>query len=74
MHAHHVLPKKFQKEFTNAGVDINNPKYGTWMESHLHLSKAKRNNKEWATFSKKYNNPTVAKIEEEASYLMQMIH
>ena len=48
--AHHNLPKKFEDFFKGASkskIDINNPKYGAWVEKGSHRSDAYAFNKEW---------------------------
>lgn len=30
--AHHDFPQKFRVDFLAAGIDIDNPKYGRWVE------------------------------------------
>ena len=74
MHAHHILPVKFADKFKKAGININDPKYGAWIESHHHLSKARKYNKEWKVFFDMHSNPSVEKIESEAKRLMQTIY
>lgn len=49
-HAHHILPQKYRNEFLKRGINIDDPKYGTWLETQNHLSKAKMYNSEWARF------------------------
>ncbi|MBQ8070278.1 MAG: hypothetical protein IJ202_05475, partial [Bacteroidales bacterium] len=74
MQAHHVLPKKFFNKFDNAGININDPQYGVWMESHHHLSKAWQYNMEWKKFFGSHKNPTIKEIEEEAKRLMKTVY
>lgn len=48
--AHHMLPQKFEDKFNNAGIDIHNPKYGYWLESHKHNKGSYQYNKGWGDF------------------------
>ncbi|MBR3074271.1 MAG: hypothetical protein IKH11_00755, partial [Bacteroidales bacterium] len=48
--AHHMLPWEFRNDFDKAGIDINDPQYGMWLDTHEHLSKHKEYNKQWADF------------------------
>jgi hypothetical protein len=34
--AHHDLPVQFEKEFASKGIDINNDKYGRWIDVDTH--------------------------------------
>ena len=70
----HVLPVKFEKEFKNAGIDINNPKYGAWLSRHHHLSKARKYNDGWEEFFKSNRSPSVDDIEKEAKRLMHTVY
>ena len=74
LHAHHILPQKYAKQFRDLGFDINNPKYGKWIDGHQHLSKAKEYNDAWELFF--INNPSPSKemVEEEAKRLMMHIY
>jgi len=53
--AHHVFPNKFKDKFNEAGIDINNPKYGIWLEKNFHLQKASEYNKSWGNFFERSN-------------------
>lgn len=74
MHAHHILPKKFEKSFEKAGIDINNPKYGMWLDAHLHLSKAADYNIKWDNFFLLNTNPNLQEVEEEAVLIMRNVY
>lgn len=69
-HAHHVFPKKFFKEFSDAGININDPKFGTWWESTSHLSNAKAYNDAWSTFFSANSAPKIDQILEYGRTLM----
>ncbi len=54
MDAHHMLLQKFKREFRKAGIDINDPKYGKWVEKHEHHRGAYWYNQQWEVFFKEY--------------------
>jgi hypothetical protein len=47
--AHHVFPKadEFTKFFQSKGINVNNPRYGTWWESVEHRAKSYEYNEQW---------------------------
>jgi RHS repeat-associated protein len=51
--AHHIFPQQFIKDFTDAGIDINDPKFGTWVENNIHQDLHKTYNQEWGKFLSK---------------------
>lgn len=53
MEAHH-MPQKFEREFRKTGIDINDPKYGKWVEKHEHRKGAYWYNQQWEKFFKKH--------------------
>jgi len=63
--AHHVFPQKYEGQFNAAGINIHDPKYGSWWESAPnvsgnHQSKAFEYNLKWKNFLQ--NNPTQQEI------------
>ena len=50
--AHHIFPKKFEKNFNDAGIDIHDPQYGVWWEMHDHRKNSNPYNAEWEYFLK----------------------
>ena len=50
--AHHVFPQKFRNEFKQAGVNIDDPKYGTWWSKPEHGKNAYKYNKQWERHAK----------------------
>ena len=48
--AHHVFPVKYADKFDKAGININDPHYGTWWEKTDHRKKAYEYNQEWNEF------------------------
>ena len=48
--AHHVFPQKFASQFSKAGINIHDPKYGVWWNSSSHLQNAAGYNAAWSNF------------------------
>ena len=49
--AHHVLPVKFNKWFTERGINnIHDPRFGTWVDKISHQKWSYEYNKLWETF------------------------
>jgi len=59
--AHHVLPQKFIDWFTYQGINIHDPRFGTWVDKDLHHKWSYEYNKKWkefiAPYEKKKINP-----------------
>ncbi len=72
--AHHDLPRKFRDRFQNAGLDIDDPKYGRWVEQHPHRQWSKGLNDEWQKFFNRHQNrrPTQAEILDKLSELQEL--
>ena len=61
MQAHHVLPNKHCAQFAKAGINIQEPQFGSWVDkSHQMWSKAY--NDAWKYFFLNNDNPTEAQI------------
>ena len=61
--AHHDLPQKFRDQFETRGIDIDDPKYGRWVEGGPigdHQKWSRRFNEEWEAFLR--GNPTNEEI------------
>lgn len=56
MQAHHIFPQKFIDKFKALGIDINDPKYGAWVNSNEHSWFSYEYNLDWYEFLK--TNPT----------------
>ncbi len=56
MEAHHTLPVKFESNFNEIGININDPKYGEWVEQSAHRKSARQYNSKWQTFFETYKN------------------
>ena len=74
MQAHHMLPQKFRQQFERAGINIDNPKYGRWLESSNHNKLSYKYNKEWETFFEQQKDATEKDILEHADFLMKKIY
>ncbi|MCC6811981.1 MAG: hypothetical protein IT381_31450 [Deltaproteobacteria bacterium] len=48
--AHHVLPQAFETSFKRAGLNIHDPKFGSWWEAGAHRANASAYNQLWADF------------------------
>jgi hypothetical protein len=49
-HAHHVFPKKLIEKFQRAGINIHDPRFGTWWERSSHLKNAAEYLRRWQKF------------------------
>ena len=74
--AHHIFPQKYRREFKSRGIDIDDPKYGVWLDKKTHLSGSHHYNAEWDYFFLNSNNAnaTVEDIEHFANELMQRVY
>ena len=48
--AHHIFPVEFGRDFAQAGIDVNNPGYGTWVARSLHQGMSSEYSNDWAAF------------------------
>src|SRR5439155_24307430 len=48
--AHHVFPQKFEEQFRQAGINIHDPRYGTWWETMAHQRAGLMYNQQWKAF------------------------
>ena len=75
MQAHHTLPNAFRKEFEQLGINIDDPKYGVWLETSIHQKTKDPYNARWKVFFEDHNDKgvkaTVEEIENYAQQLMQ---
>ena len=68
LQAHHILPQTFSEEFARAGLNVHDPKFGTWVDAtHQQWSYAYQ--QEWREFLTQ--NPTNDAILEFAQGLSQ---
>jgi len=58
--AHHVFPQagEFARNFSRAGIDVHDPKFGAWWTRPNHQQKAKDYNERWRQFFSTTRNPT----------------
>ncbi|HLL02250.1 MAG TPA: hypothetical protein VK539_16810 [Myxococcaceae bacterium] len=49
-HAHHVFPLQFTRQFRDAGIQINDPRFGAWWERSQHLKNSAAYNERWRRF------------------------
>lgn len=49
-HAHHVFPQQFADRFQKLGINIHDPKFGSWWERTRHLQKSFEYNNRWREF------------------------
>ena len=71
VHAHHIFPQKHKKFFTEAGLNINDPRFGVFWESTPHLQKAKAYNNKWTVFWNDKPNATIPEILAKGREMMQ---
>lgn len=72
--AHHVLPQQFKKFFYDAGLNINDPHYGVWLDATQHLKGAKQYNRLWGEFFDRIPSPTQDEIFQQADEIMKYIY
>ncbi|MGN0202124.1 MAG: RHS repeat domain-containing protein [Candidatus Cryptobacteroides sp.] len=73
MEAHHTIPVKFEKEMTDLGVNVHDPKYGAWLPKDKHRKTAHEYNKRWESlFDKK--NLSIKDVEQFAKDLMKELY
>jgi hypothetical protein len=49
-HAHHVFPQVLAKKFQKAGINVHDPRFGTWWEQSSHLRNSAEYLKRWKEF------------------------
>jgi RHS repeat-associated protein len=50
MDAHHVLPQQFEKQFMDAGINIHDPVFGSWVDASTHRGWSYAYNQRWSEF------------------------
>ena len=73
MQAHHTLPYKFEKKFSDIGINIHDPKYGVWLDNTLHNKLSQEYNKAWEKFFIDNPSYTAEQVMEYATKLMNDI-
>ncbi len=48
--AHHVFPLKYQKDFRDLGINVNDPRFGAWWAREPHQSASRAINDAWGKF------------------------
>ena len=48
--AHHRLPRAFEQQFSRAGINIHDPRFGVLLEKHFHRASASKINERWDEF------------------------
>ncbi len=66
--AHHVFPQKFRSFFEKAGINIDDPRFGSWWEASSHQKSAASYNKIWNDFLS--TNPSKSQILREGRAIM----
>jgi hypothetical protein len=56
--AHHVFPVRFEAQFSRAGINIHDPRFGAWWEAGAHGRAATAYNKAWERFFELNPSPT----------------
>ena len=73
MDAHHTLPVKFENKFNEIGININDPKYGEWVEQSIHRRNAYRYNQDWKKFFDKYESKNLTPTQDDVmNYLHEL--
>ena len=50
LEAHHVLPQEFSDRFARSNIDINDPRFGSWVDATMHRGWSYGYNREWEQF------------------------
>lgn len=74
MQAHHTLPQKFRLYFQSAGINIDNPKYGRWLESTKHNKGSYKYNRKWNDFRKEHPKPSEEEILDQIEVFMKEVY
>jgi hypothetical protein len=69
--AHHVLPQKYVQRFSDAGINIHDPIYGSWVEKTSHSQWSYQYNQDWKQFFADNNSPTQQQILDVAQQLSE---
>lgn len=67
--AHHTLPQQFTSEFSNLGIDVNDPQWGAWVDGGTHQKWSYENNKAWEIWFRDFQNPTLSDVKQFATDL-----
>ena len=69
--AHHVLPQALEPQFSRLGININDPKWGAWVEGGTHQGWSHAYQLEWETWLGRNPNATLADVNAQAATLAQ---
>ena len=72
--AHHIFPHAFKEQFKKAGIDVNNPAFGAWLDAKKHNKHAYWYNKEWQDYLSTHPEATKDEYFEQAKILMREIY
>lgn len=67
--AHHVLPQKFVDWFSSKGINIHDPKFGSWVDKDIHLKWSYEYNLKWENFKTRNLGASVNEIMDFARFL-----
>lgn len=76
IHAHHILPVKegLARKFEEAGLNINDPRFGAWVDRTKHGQISDAFEKDWEQFFRSFEDrsePTVEEVLSEARRLAE---
>jgi hypothetical protein len=63
--AHHVLPQKFKDSFAGVGINIHEPKFGSWVEADAHRKWSHSYNQQWEGFFDSFGRQDAAPTREQ---------
>ena len=75
VHAHHIFQKGV-KGFKKTSINLNDPRYGIWLDKDLHLGEGRSHkyNEAWDAFFETNPNPTTDELFDQARKLMKEIY
>ena len=60
--AHHVFPQKYIDYFKRAGININDPRFGAWVDKSIHRGFSYEYNQDWVEFIRANQNANIKDI------------
>jgi RHS repeat-associated protein len=69
--AHHIFARQFEDKFKALGIDIHDPRFGSWWSTLSHQKNAWAYNQAWEDFFSNVRNPTPDQIFEQARIIMR---
>ena len=70
MDAHHLLPYAFRKELKEMGINVNDPKFGRWVEHTIHNKTWKKYNDDFGQYLRTHSDASVDDLVNFAESLM----